>query len=134
MLLFIIILTIVVIITRIYLHLLISSFFLIELKARQLWLLVLVGGGRVRLVRNTCMCGEDLSLKPGWSPIQELVTLAGVCSRSTFVTGAKHRLTPDHTYIFISTYYKLKYGYRFTFLKTFSVMKLVDTRFEIILF
>jgi len=52
----------------------------------------------LRLVRNTCMYGKDLSLKPGWSPIRELVTPANSGTQNTFVAEAKHRSTPGHKY------------------------------------
>jgi len=32
------------------------------------------------------MCGKNFSLKPGWSPIQEIVTPDGAGTRNTFVT------------------------------------------------
>jgi len=45
------------------------------------------------LLNFQCRCGKDFSLKPGWSPIRELVTLDGAGTQNMFVTEAKYHAT-----------------------------------------
>jgi len=63
------------------------------------------------------VCGKNLSLKLGWSPIRQLVTPAGACTQKSFVTQCNQHATPTttpHMTILIFTigldfYYKNKF-------------------------
>jgi len=47
-------------------------------------------------LRNTCMRGKELSLKPGWSPIWELVISADAWPQNT-LQGLRPTTEPNHT-------------------------------------
>jgi len=53
-------------------------------------------GGRHGWLEHVCLCGEDLSLKPGWSPIRELEAADVAYSQPRCVIDCSYSAVPCH--------------------------------------